>query len=118
MHHLTVFGAVSGLTAIIPAMKEWDLCAPRPQAEKLTLNGGMIRQFSSKQWSLAKPALSMLVDADQADILDAIDRAGGRVYVADGWHVYEAVIDARVGATDTPYKRQVNVTFGILRRTL
>ena len=103
------------LVAVIPTPPAWSISSSRPQSSRQTLLGTMIHQFAAKSISASAPKVSQVVDATQADIIAAIDAAGGTCYLCDGERLFLSTIDASVSGTQNPMKKSVDIEFRIVR---
>lgn len=95
----------------------WGVNPTRPTSSRLALDGHTIHQTGDKDWSTAAPSVVVEVANATAAQIDAMDKALSTVFLADGDHVYEAIIDAQI--TDLEgRKKSVNLNFEIVRRVL
>jgi hypothetical protein len=75
----------------------------------------MIHQYAAKSVTVAAPKVSQIIDEAQADILDAIDAAGGTCYLCDGERLFLATIDAKTSGSTALHKKNVEIEFRIIR---
>ena len=75
----------------------------------------MIHQFAAKTTSASAPKVSQEIAKDQADIIEAIDAAGGTCYLSDGERLFLSTIDARISGSQAVNKRFAEIDFRIVR---
>ena len=114
---IVVVGVVSGapVQACLPWVRSMVANPERPTSERMNLVGGMIRQSAAKDVSSAVMTYSGLVDADEADALDTIDKGTSTGFLGNGRNVWAVEIDAKVWPSSSAGLKQVEATFKIIR---
>ena len=113
---ITVLDATNRVQADLPWTAGWTISTVRMQAEEVSLSGAMIRQSAAKSITTGTATYSGPVNSTQAANLATIDNAATTVILGDGTNVYEAIMDAKVGANVSGGKRQVAAEFRIVRQ--
>ena len=117
---IRVFANISGTAydALLPTPPGWGVNAERPRAARQTLAGNVIHQVAMKDISTAEVNYSNHVLYSESSKIESIDALGTSCFLCDGYHLYEAIIDAKITNSSMPGKKLLNIKFNVIRKIL